>query len=351
MARTFPTAFPTPDLQFVSPRENITAAQLLPLVSGLNWLAAKGPVVVSQAWHRNDIPLARTSAVYGAANASWRIPFVDGLTTVTATVRASRLGAAGAIRFTGATAGVAVTTALAAAGEQWVTTAPITVASTALAPEVLEMRIVGDGAAATVIHEVHVEYTQLTSPLAATLGAFTGCDVDEVAADAPIAADLLRYVFDNLAAIRDRVHVRLAWSGLADVDDGTVGTVYAPPWPHRVWCPVHPGGRDAGVTMRVWYRAQNVSGATEYLTIHHGGGRVEGSGADHRTRIAIPGPAGAVKDTYEDVVLSEVRSIPGLPYDLASVSVYPAGFGGFSDGSGSPARTTCSLRRLSAWMV
>lgn len=318
MGRTYSPAWPDLTLQHFAPREPIYAADSQNLAEAANWLHARGMMAVTQAWA--DGIFARKSAAYSVgAQAFWRVPDPGGgRTVVTGLVRASNGGAGGRVRLTALTGASTATSGLVTA-DGWYALGPVT-CNLAFGYEDLQLRAIGDGTDPTVVTSVLLSFAGPSSPLGTgALGDFYAFDLNELASDRPVSADVLARFLSNLTDLLGRNRVLYTWSGLSDVDDTSAGPSAMPEWVHRGWTRAITGANDDGLTATVY--VHGTGGASDKRAlIMHGGAGLLGEG-EWRTGVTIP--AGVTGWQTGTVQVDETTRIEGYDYPLASVGLWP----------------------------
>lgn len=335
MSRSFGAAWPDITLQHYTPRETITARDLKKLAEACNWLHAQSVGSISQAW--SDGAFSRKGAGYTAThNAIYRIPDPGGgRTSMVGLVRASNTGT-GNVRLVTSVGG-STSTSLAVGADAFYAIGPVT-CDFSLGYEEVKVKVIGDAVHPTIVTSLFTYFAAPTSPLASgSRGGYYPFDLDELDDDAPVSADLLEQVLDNLTNLLARNRVYYTWSGLTDVDDATVGTVAMPPWQHRGWTRAIPGAADDGLTETVYASMANPGATDETLRLQHGGTALAG---DRVSSTAITSPAGVTGWQTTTVTVGESGRIEGYDYPLASIMAWPATARAGSD---------AEIRSLTVW--
>lgn len=328
-----------------------------------NWAHAWGGSqnVISQGW---DNSIATTTAVMpgaGTWHGQWRIfELGSAWTSVRCQIRAEYAGAAnGQVRFQSAVGGGTLTLNVNPGAAAWYsgTLSPLDLS---LGYEEIRLTIAGDGADATTLHEVMVDYVPLTSPLAAAgTDGTTPLDAAEIDADSVGSSDVGIYMRNNLRALfgdaadlanypgRRRSYYQ--WTDLDGIQTGMHDTE------HRVHFPVHYGAVAEGYTLTVYVMVTAGVGDT-YVYLYHNAERAGHPGtARETTRITVP--AGADGWYTTTVALDDrYQALRNMPHPFSYMSIWPgtrdyAGVGNFGPGvrQQNDGDTGPTIRAVSAW--
>lgn len=322
MARTIPSTYPYPDpLKFsaglpvlASDWEDVGQHQNLGFASG------RAQTVYQQGW--TDDVFTHTGAAPATPHVRIRIPKLsDDHTTVNVWAYMEYSGGgSGTLKFS-STNGAANTVVIAPGAVAW---APNHLAG----PSTLAVSFVSDveeitieastsGGGAILIHDIHIEYDDLSS--LAVPGAsepFIPLDYDELAADAPLTSDLGVTLIDNLEELEQRPRVYTNWSGLAGIvhagkDPINMGDLQARYY--RIWTPVHPGTQeDDDYDLNVHLYGGNVAGDRTYRIQHGHGDVFDDRHGAYSTDITITS-ASTPKWQTGTIRMSETYDLPGDP--------------------------------------
>lgn len=347
MANTVPAAWPPVEPAVYAPGETIRATDWQRLADASNYLAAHhhARCIVQEYF---DPPLTDAGAGW-LQMCEWRIPERPGITTADSRVNISRDPAQPlTLEWRSVNAGGALACGAGAVARGWVSASGLAL-DFGPGYETIQLWGFGDAANPLTTYTAALRYLSRTSPLAAgTVGGTVAFDANELAADEPLSADAIRLLNDNLTAMLGYDQVYAQWSAVTNVASPIA---QMPTWLHRVWVPHHSGAEGAGLTVRVYVRTRNVTGATERVRIYHGGDSPRT--ADH-TDIDVAGPAGTVAWYVKDIRLgySEIRGLPrGIRLSQLGIAPVPtdAAFPAGADFSGH--LSTAEILSVSAWGV
>lgn len=292
------------------------------LLDAHNWCHAHGGAqnVVTQGW--GGSLATRTAAMPATSvwHARWAFPILNAaFTSVRVHVFAEYAGAGtGSVRFQSFSGADTETITINPGAAAWYSgAAQLTVAAGGGGYELVDMTIAGDGAAATVVHSVAIDWLPKTSALpTGAAGDFTPFDEAERDADSVCSSDVGRRLLDNLTELLARKRVYYQWSELAVIDPDMNEIE------HVVWVPVHYDARTRSYLVTVYVDATGAVGASQVhiyvndATPGHPGGFLD--------TYTIDVGAGAARNAYtKTITLVDQPRLDGVPHPFTKITIWP----------------------------
>ena len=245
--------------------------------------------VVSQGW--GDDLCQQTANPFTQA-CTWKIPqLTDRHTTVSVYVRCDETGGVGGgngrVRFQSAEA--AGTLTLDAPSAEGLVSGSLTVGADGDGYDVITMAINGDGTNPTIVHSVHIQYEDLTSPLDITINGVPVWDINEVATQRPLTVAKGRRLLAQLNEALARRQVYYNWSGIENSTNSNA-TWAMENYLHEVPVPAHMDTETQDRKLRAHVYASGITGVTSDVVIRHGGRPINPADKTSFT-VAVAAPA------------------------------------------------------------
>lgn len=302
-----------------------------------NWLLANYRAVTVPLGCWPDGAFSHTGA--NTLGPTWNIPVIsDRHNAVTLTINYTLAGAGSTVTFTAdsVSGGASVNSGALAPGGPTETTLPSLTIDVTGDHEDIELRVATTAGGTVTVHSCRLDYTPLTSPLAAqTVSSAGPMGVNRNGADYPWTARHNFTLRDALPILRERPRVLWCWSGLGSIGTADMQEHHSYRTVFRVW----PGAEAQGIEVTARAYVNNSAGSAKSLYWQVGDPR-------GLTNQRFPVECAAAFTGYKELkfVVPEGAYLQGCPYAAAIVGLHVD-----TGGSALVGESEVDVRRISVW--